>query len=99
MSIRGGVLPTIPCMPLDDAIAGNPCTFIKMDIEGAEIPALAGAKATILANQPKLAICIYHKPKDLWEIPLLLHDWVPEYQMHIRHFGPRYYSTVLYAHL
>ncbi|MCD7724858.1 MAG: FkbM family methyltransferase [Clostridiales bacterium] len=74
-------------------------SFIKMDIEGAEIPALQGAKNMIMRNKPKLAICIYHKPNDLWEIPLMLKEWVPEYKMHIRHYGMRYYSTILYAYI
>lgn len=74
-------------------------TFIKMDIEGSEIPALNGAKNIILRDKPKLAICIYHKPDDLWKIPLMLKDWVPEYRMHLRHYGRRYYGTVLYAYI
>lgn len=88
---------TIQCVPLDDVLCGKPCTFLKMDIEGAEIPALLGAHRTIVDHKPDLAICIYHKPSDLWEIPLLLHKWVPEYHFAIRHFGVRYFSTVLFA--
>ena len=44
-------------------------TFIKMDIEGAELDALRGAERTIRSNSPKLAICAYHKPSHLWELP------------------------------
>lgn len=87
----------IQCVRLDDVIENQEATFIKMDIEGAEIPALYGAKDIILKNSPKLAICIYHKPKDLWEIPLLLHSWIPAYKFFIRHYGARYYGTILFA--
>jgi FkbM family methyltransferase len=72
-------------------------TFIKMDIEGAEIDALYGAKNTIIKNKPKLAICIYHSNEHLYEIPLLIHEWVPEYKLYIRHHGEMAAETVLYA--
>lgn len=88
----------IECIALDEEI-NEKVTFIKMDIEGSEIPALNGAKNIILRDKPKLAICIYHKPDDLWKIPLMLKEWVPEYRMHIRHYGRRYYGTVLYAYI
>jgi FkbM family methyltransferase len=73
-------------------------TFIKMDIEGAELNALKGAERIIKEQKPKLAICIYHKPEDMWEIPSLLLSFVPDYKFYIRHyhfFSP--YETVLYA--
>ncbi|MGN0528966.1 MAG: FkbM family methyltransferase, partial [Eubacterium sp.] len=36
-------------------------TFIKMDIEGAEMKALEGAKNTISKYSPKLYVCAYHR--------------------------------------
>lgn len=72
-------------------------TFIKMDIEGAELEALEGAKNTIVKSKPKLAICLYHKPDDLWKIPLYLKKLVPEYKFYIRHHSKVRWETVLYA--
>jgi len=73
-------------------------TFIKMDIEGAELNALKGAEQTIKKYKPKLAICIYHKPEDVWEIPNLLLEFVPDYKFYIRHHCFSYLrETVLYA--
>jgi FkbM family methyltransferase len=72
-------------------------TFIKMDIEGAEIDALLGAKNTIINNKPKLAICIYHSNEHLYEIPLLIHEWVPDYKLYVRHHSDNRHETVLYA--
>ncbi len=54
---------------LDDILGNRPVTFIKMDIEGSELAALRGAERIIRQQRPKLAICVYHKPEDMWEIP------------------------------
>ena len=52
---------------------------------------------TIQRDKPKLAICIYHKPEDMTEIPLYIKSLVPEYKLYIRHHSNRYGETVLYA--
>lgn len=36
-------------------------SYIKADIEGAEVNLLLGAKETILNHKPKLSLCSYHK--------------------------------------
>ena len=68
-----------------------------MDIEGAELKALHGCKEILVKHRPKLAICVYHKKEDIVEIPLYLHDVVPEYKFYMRHYSVRAYETVLYA--
>ena len=88
---------TIQAKSIDDVHKSDKITFIKMDIEGAEIEALKGAEQTIKAQKPKLAICIYHKPSHLFEIPLLIHEMMPEYKFYIRHHSDREWDTVLYA--
>lgn len=80
-----------------DTFLNEPPTFIKMDIEGHEQKALLGAKNIIIKHKPKLAICVYHKPDDLINIPLLLSEWVPEYKFYLRHHNRFWYETVLYA--
>lgn len=57
--------------------------FIKMDIEGAEIPALRGCQQTIKAFKPKLAICVYHKWDDLLTIPSLIHSIRQDYEFYL----------------
>jgi hypothetical protein len=76
-------------------------TFIKADIEGAEMEMLKGAKETILKNKPKLAICIYHSDEDMLQIAEWIHNIVPEYKLYVRMHGkyPAGYETVLYAHI
>lgn len=35
-------------------------------------------------EKPKLAICVYHKPHDLWEIPKLILKLNPSYKFYLR---------------
>ena len=77
--------------------AAPDATFIKLDIEGAELEALKGAAQTIQRNHPKLAVCVYHKPGDLFEIPLFIKSLVPEYRLYLRQHQPVACETVLYA--
>jgi FkbM family methyltransferase len=72
-------------------------TFIKMDIEGAEKAALIGGKNMIKKTHPKMAICAYHKPEDIYELPKLILDCNPDYKLVLRHYSPYTWDTVLYA--
>lgn len=74
-------------------------TIIKMDIEGFELEALKGAETIIRSLKPKLAICIYHKTLDFYEIPLYLKSLVPEYKFKVRQHEPGFCETVLYAYV
>lgn len=87
----------IPARRLDDVLAGRKVTLIKMDIEGSELAALRGAEQIIREQRPKLAICIYHKPEDMWEIPSLILQYNPSYKLYIRHYSITNSETVLYA--
>lgn len=53
---------------LDEMLGGAEPNFIKMDIEGAELDALEGARRIIKTHQPRLAIACYHHPSHLWEV-------------------------------
>jgi FkbM family methyltransferase len=77
--------------------AAPDATFIKLDIEGAELEALKGAAETIKRNRPKLAVCLYHKPGDLFEIPLFLKALAPDYRFYLRQHQPVSCELVLYA--
>ena len=82
---------------LDEVLQGAPATFIKMDIEGAEMEALKGAENTIRKHRPKLGICVYHKPLDIAEIPLYIKELLPEYKIYLRHYNYGSSETVCYA--
>lgn len=88
----------VSAMPIDLVV--NPedrITFIKMDVEGAELESLKGAKETIQRYKPKLAISAYHKPEDIITLPKYIKELVPEYRLYMRHHSTRLTGTILYA--
>lgn len=87
---------SIKIVALDEVIDERP-TFIKMDIEGAELSALKGAAQIIKTNSPKLAICVYHKPEDLFEIMELIDSWGLHYKYYLRHYTREIRGTILYC--
>ena len=88
---------TVDVLPLDEIIGRDKVGFIKMDIEGAELNALHGAKAVLMRDKPFLAISVYHIPGDMLVIMDYLHHLVPEYYFWLRHYSPSSSETVLYA--
>jgi hypothetical protein len=70
---------------------------MKFDIEGAELSALKGAYNTIQKFKPKLAVCIYHLPNDLWEIILYIKEQFPFYNFSVRTHQHDGLDFVLYA--
>ena len=83
---------------LDDVVDPNDdITFIKLDVEGAELAALKGMEQTISRCRPTLAVCLYHRPSDIWDIPLYIYEKFPFYRLYIRHYAPSILDTILYA--
>lgn len=80
---------------MDNTLAG-PASFIKMDIEGAEVKALAGAKETIATNHPKLAVSVYHNGSDLWQIPRQVLSVRDDYMLYLRHYTEGVDETVMF---
>jgi FkbM family methyltransferase len=88
----------IPIVALDEFFVGREVpTFIKMDIEGAERQAIAGARRTISEHKPRLALSAYHYANDLWEIPMLVKSLNPDYRLYLRHYTNEILDTVCYA--
>lgn len=84
---------------VDDYVTSGPSpNFLKLDIEGAELPALIGAEKTIRQSRPKLAIAVYHQPVEQF-IDII--DWLIKldvgYSFWLGHHSPLAYETVLYA--
>lgn len=82
---------------LDEVLSVKNATYIKMDIEGSELLALKGARQLIVETKPKLAVCLYHKIVDLWEIPKYINNTCSDYKIYIRHHSYMQNETVCYA--
>ncbi len=82
---------------LDELFQEQRVDFIKLDVEGAELLALRGGEEVIKRDCPRLAICAYHSPEHIWEIPLLIKSVVPEYNIFMRHHALHLQETVVYA--
>lgn len=82
---------------VDSASYTNPPTLLKLDIEGAELDAIAGARKTIRAHRPVVAACVYHTPDHLWRVPLAIHALMPDAKFYLRPHMAEGWDTVCYA--
>jgi len=87
----------VSCGRLDDLLSGVVPTFIKLDIEGAELEALNGAAAILLRHRPRVAVCAYHCQAHLWQLPLGLQELRPGSTLRMRSHGTEGWELVLYA--
>jgi len=71
--------------------------YIKIDTEGYDLEVIKGARNCIYLHKPFLAIAIYHKARDIFEIPLFIHSIVPEYKFYISHKAEDWQETILFA--
>lgn len=82
---------------IDEVLNGEKATFIKMDVEGSELESLIGAQNTIKKYRPRMALSLYHKPTDFFEIPSYILQLDDTYRFAIRQYHFDGSETVLYA--
>jgi len=87
----------VEVLPLLELVDPSARLYIKMDIEGAEAEALAGAAPLIRRSRPTLAISVYHRPGDLWQLPLYLNSLSSDYRLFLRTHGEDGTDIVCYA--
>jgi FkbM family methyltransferase len=94
-AVTSGAGEEVQMTTLDLAIA-EPVSFIKMDLEGWELTALAGCKQHIREDRPKLAIAVYHRASDfrtVWRYARSIH---PDYKVYLRHYTQGWSETVMF---
>lgn len=87
----------LPCQVTDLDSAIDTATLIKFEIEGAEMPALKGAKGIITKCRPKMAISAYHLSYDIVDIIEYLRSLDVGYRFRIRHHWGSDIRTIVYA--
>ena len=89
----------IECTSIDEELlsADYDDAIIKMDIEGSEYEALKGAQKFISKYHPVLEICVYHKPDDIYKLPLFIKDLYAGYKLYFRQYELSVNETVCYA--
>lgn len=79
-----------------DNVVDEKVTFIKLDLEGAEMQALRGMKDHILKYHPKLAVAIYHQPSDFRDVPNYILSLRDDYDIYIRHYTEGWAETIMF---
>jgi len=88
----------IRVVALDEHLPAQRISLMKMDPGGDVIPrALLGAAEIIGRYRPKLAVGAYHSLRSLFEIPLLVHQLCPRYELFLRHNTTHLCDTDLLA--
>jgi FkbM family methyltransferase len=78
----------VDVMTIDEvAYPGSAPVYVKFDVEGAEWQALQGCERLLEHGNPILAISIYHRPDDLWQLPLYVASKKPDYRFFLRTQG------------
>ena len=70
-----------------DTLIDEPVHLIRIDVSGSLQSLLEGSMEHIRTEHPKLALCLDCDCNNLWQIPGLLKEWVPEYKFYLRYYG------------
>ncbi|MDP9066069.1 MAG: FkbM family methyltransferase [Pseudomonadota bacterium] len=88
----------VAMVSLDDCLHLERINFLKLDVEGSELAALHGARATLLRERPLLAIAGYHRWDDLWRIPAFIRELDLDYRLRLRLHAHNTFDCVFYAY-
>ena len=87
----------ISTISLDEYFDGAALTLLKVDIEGSEAAMLSGAMRSIQKWRPRIALSVYHYPKDIFDLPRKCFSINPDYKFSLLHHSSQLMDTVLYC--
>ncbi len=88
----------IKVVKLDDLDVAQGPSFVKIDVEGFEPEVIKGMSRLLKKEQPKLALCVYHRSEHLWRLPFEIIAVNGKYKrrMYLRHYEDLF-DTVFYT--
>ncbi len=79
---------SVPLLTVDEICLAHCVDYIKYDVEGSEREAIEGSLATIKKDTPALLVSLYHRSEDIFFLPLLLKEHLPQgYRLVLRRLG------------
>jgi hypothetical protein len=87
-SFRAAGSAEVEVIPIDEAVQETGAmVYLKFDVEGAEWEALKGCARLLERARPLMAISLYHRPDDLWQLPLYVDSLALGYRPFLRTQG------------
>lgn len=85
--------------PLDSLLgeAASTVTYLKADVEGAEIDVIRGAAGLIAKSKPRIVLAVYHDPNDFRAIEEELRRLRPDYTIRFKGLAANGNPVVLHA--
>ena len=75
---------TVDVRTVDSIVKDEKIDLIKLDVEGDEADAIEGCRQTMARCAPSMAVSVYHRTQDIFELPLLLGKLLPTHKMYLR---------------
>ena len=70
-----------------DEIIKESFDLVGIDVSAELIPLLKGSREHICNDHPILAVSLGIECSNLWTVPKILKEWVPEYKFYLRYYG------------
>ena len=76
----------VPCVSIDSLLNNvTKPVFIKFDVEGNELAAIAGGRESIARLRPIMNVACYHRSEDIFTLVRAVLDICPDYKVYMRH--------------
>lgn len=79
-----------------DNLVHNKVSFIKLDLEGAELESLKGMRNHIREDHPTIAVAVYHHARDFRVIPEYILSLRVDYELYLRHYTEGWAETIMF---